>query len=553
MRWPSFTIGVLMLALMACSTENEVADTVLRGGFVWSGRGMPAATALALRGDTIVATGSDATINAWVGPGTEVIDLAGRWVLPGFVDAHTHFIDGGFQLAALDFRDVDTPEAFVARIAEAVAGLPPGVWIQGGNWDEQKWGGALPHRQWLDSVSPDHPVFVTRTDLHMGVANGLALERAGLTGATPDPPGGVIGRDPITGAATGILRDAAMNPVFGAIPEPSEAQFDDALQAAASHALSLGVTQVHDMGTWAHWETYRRAHARNALPLRVYSVVPIATVARLAETVAQEGRGDERLWWGGLKGFVDGSLGSTTAWFHDPYTDDPSTAGILTTDTTQLREWILDADERGLQVIVHAIGDRANDWLLDTYAEAEAAHGPRDRRFRIEHAQHLGPDAVTRFAPLGVIPSMQPYHAADDGRWAEARIGSDRARGTYAFRSLLDAGAAVAFGSDWTVAPLDPMLGLAAAVTRRTLDGAHPDGWIPEERIDMEEAVEAYTAGAARAGYSDGFTGMLTPGRRGDVVVLSGNPFAWTGDATDRPVVDLTMVDGQVVYRRNSP
>jgi predicted amidohydrolase YtcJ len=251
-----------------------------------------------------------------------------------------------------------------------------------------------------------------------------------------------------------------------------------------------------------------------------------------------------------LKGFVDGSLGSTTAWFYDPYTDDPGTAGLLTTDTASLRRWTLEADEAGLQVVIHAIGDRANDWLLDVYAEVEAEHGPRDRRFRIEHAQHLSGEAMARFSALGVIPAMQPYHAIDDGRWAEKRIGPERIKTTYAFRSLLDAGAQPAFGSDWTVAPMNVRQGLYAAVTRRTLDGANPDGWVPEQRITLEEALRAYTTGSARAGFMEEKVGTLEPGKYADLVILSEDLFAI--DPVDIPQVrvDLTVVEGEIVYRR---
>ncbi len=546
---------LLMVCLAGCGEVDggggatEAADLVLRGGSVWSPGAPGAATALAVREGRIVARGDSAAAESWIGPDTEVIELAGRWAGPGFVDAHTHFVDGGFQLGAVELRDVDTPEEFAERIADAVARAPAGSWIQGGNWDEQRWGGELPRREWIDAVAPDHPVFVTRTDLHMGVANTRALEAAGITARTPDPAGGVIVRE-ADGTPTGALKDAAMNPIYAAIPDPDEAAYDAALQAAAAHALSRGVTQIHDMGQWAHLATYRRARAGNRLPLRVYSVVPLSDVDRLASFVEAEGRGDERLWWGGLKGFVDGSLGSTTAWFHDPYDDDPSSRGILTADTARLRDWIGAADRAGLQVMVHAIGDRANDWLLDVFASTAEAQGPRDRRFRVEHAQHLTPEAVVQFGSLGVIPSMQPYHAADDGRWAERRIGAERARGTYAFRSLIDAGAWPAFGSDWTVAPLDPVPGLDAAVTRRTLDGAHPGGWVPEQRISMEEALTAWTRESARAGFADERTGVLEPGFAADIVVLSTDPFAWSAGRADAPVVDLTLVDGRIVYRR---
>jgi len=275
----------------------------------------------------------------------------------------------------------------------------------------------------------------------------------------------------------------------------------------------------------------------------------MATWERLRDFVEEEGRGDDILWWGGLKGFVDGSLGSTTAWFYEPYSDDPGTSGLLTTDTASLRRWALAGDEAGLQLIVHAIGDRANDWLLDLYGDALERNGPGDRRFRVEHAQHLSPGAFPRFADLGVIASMQPYHAIDDGRWAEKRIGAERIQTTYAFRSLLDAGAHVAFGSDWTVAPMDVRMGLYAALTRRTLDGANPGGWVPQEKISLEEALKAYTFEGARAGFMEEKVGRLEPGKYADLVVLSQNLFDMDPVEIPNVSVDMTLVGGEIVYR----
>jgi predicted amidohydrolase YtcJ len=531
--------------------EMATADLVLTNGVVWTGiQGEAPAEAVAVSGTRIVAVGSVEEVDALVGPTTRVVDLQGRLATPGIIDAHTHFVQGGFQLSSVDLRDADSPEEFVRRIRDFAADLPEGAWITGGDWDHEAWGGELPRAAWIDAAVPDRPVFVSRLDGHMAVANSRALALAGVTADTPDPDGGTIVRDPATGQPAGVLKDEAMALVFAVIPRPSEEELDGAVQAAAAHALSLGVTQVHDMGTWEHLDSYRRARARGELPLRVYSVVPMSTVDRLSEFVAREGRGDDRLWWGGLKAFVDGSLGSTTAWFYEPYADEPGTRGLLTTDTTRLRQDILRADREGLHVIVHAIGDRANDWLLDVYSEAGSEHGDRDRRFRIEHAQHLSSGAIRRFGPEGVIPSMQPYHAIDDGRWAEKRIGAERLPTTYAVRSLLDAGARVAFGSDWTVAPLSPLLGVYAAATRRTLDGANPDGWVPAERITVEEALTAYTSSSAFAGYAEDRVGVLRPGMLADLVVFDRNLLEMDRVEIDMARVDLTIVDGQVVFER---
>ncbi len=541
-------------ALLASCAERSgmEADLILSGGMIWYGSAAPleeGATAIAIAGGKVLAVGSDAEVEAFAAPSTERIDLAGRRVVPGFMDSHTHFVTGGFELAGVQLRDATTPEEVARRIGEFAA-RHPDKWVSGGQWDHEQWGGELPRRDWIDSLSPNTPVFVNRLDGHMGLANGRALELAGITAETPDPPGGTIVRYP-DGRPTGILKDDAMALVYEVMPPPSEEERDRALQAAIEHTVARGVTMITDMGSWEDLETYRRARARGELPIRVYSVVPLASWERLAEFVGREGRGDHRLFWGGLKGFVDGSLGSTTAWFYEPYDDEPESSGLVVIDDmAEFKGWIESADAAGFHVVIHAIGDRANDWLLDAYAEAAAANGPRDRRFRIEHAQHLTRAAIDRIAQNGVVPAMQPYHAIDDGRWAGKRIGPERVKTTYAFRSLLDAGAELSFGSDWTVAPIDPLLGIYAAVTRRTIDGANPDGWVPEEKISVAEAVTAYTAGSAYASFLDEVLGELAPGKYADLVVLSDDIFTIDPAEMENVAVDLTMVEGQVVYRR---
>jgi len=548
------TVVSLLAALMGvvgCEPSSQQADVILTGGRIWYGLEAPvtgAPTAIAIAGGKVLALGSDAEIEALAGPSTERIALEGRRVVPGFIDSHTHFIDGGFELAGVQLRDAATPEEFARRIGEFAA-AHPGDWVTGGQWDHELWGGELPRRDWIDPLTPESPVFVSRLDGHMGLANSRALELAGVTAETPDPPGGTIVRD-AEGRPTGILKDEAQSLVSGVMPPPSEEALDRALQAAIEHTVARGVTMITNMGTWTHLETFRRAHARGELAIRVYSVVPIATWERLAEFVSSEGRGDDRLFWGGLKGFVDGSLGSATAWFYEPYDDEPGTTGLIVTDTLDLERWIIAGDSAGLQVIVHAIGDRAIDWLLNAYAEARAANGPRDRRFRIEHTQHVTRAAIPRIARDAVVPSMQPYHAIDDGRWAERRIGPERIKTTYAFRSLLDAGAKVAFGSDWTVAPIDPLLGIYAAVTRRTIDGANPDGWVPEQKIGVAEAVAGYTVDAAYACFMEDMLGELKPGNYADLVVLSDDMFTIDPIQIENVKVDLTMVEGAVVYQR---
>jgi hypothetical protein len=539
-------------------SEGDVADLIMIGGAVWTAvAGSPIAEAVAVQDGRIIAVGSNQEIQDLMHSRTRVIELNGRTVTPGFIDAHMHFISGGIQLSSLDLRKATTPEEFVIRIREFTKSVPSGTWITGGNWDHELWGGLLPRRDWIDHFTQAHPVLVQRLDGHMALANSLALEMSGIANKTGDPPGGSIVRDE-AGLPSGVLKDQAITLVRNVIPLATVEETKRALEAAAQHALSRGITQVHDMGGWnnldmmgwANLEVYHQAHSEGHLPLRVYSVVPMSSWKRMKDYVSINGRGDDRLWWGGVKAFVDGSLGSATAWFHKAYLGESGNTGLTTTDTAELQGWIEGADKAGLQSIVHAIGDRANDWLLEVYEELVANHGKRDRRLRIEHAQHLSQSAIVRFSEQGVIASMQPYHAVDDGRWAAKRIGPERIRRAYAFGSLLDTGATLAFGSDWTVAPLDPILGIDAAVTRQTLDGVNPDGWIPEERISLEQALLAYTAGAAKAGFSEDRSGSLENSKLADLVVLSENLFEISSSDIGNVEVDMTLVDGEVVYDR---
>ncbi|MCB0637034.1 MAG: amidohydrolase [Lewinella sp.] len=548
---PLFFLSII-ICCGACQPSQPTPDRIYTNAIIWTGDpDQPRAEALAITDGVITAVGSAAEIETLQGDRTEVVDLGGRFMVPGFIDNHTHFLSGGHQLASVNLRTARTPAEFIQAMQSYVDGLTTEGWITGGDWDHEAWGGELPRRAWIDSVAGDHPVFVSRLDGHMALANSKALKLAGITAATPDVEGGTIVRDE-QGEPTGILKDEAMGMVYRVMPDPSEAELDAKLARAAAHALSLGLTQVHDVGSyggWADLATYRRAEKRGELPLRIYAFVPISTWPRMASYANKFGRGDDLLRWGGLKGFVDGSLGSTTAWFYDPYTDEPETAGFTVTDTADLHRWIVSADSAGLHLAIHAIGDRANDWLLDVFAEAAARNGEQPfRRFRIEHAQHLTRAAIPRFAAQNVIPSMQPYHAIDDGRWAEKRIGPERILTTYAFRSLLDAGAPLTFGSDWTVAPLSPLEGIYAAVTRRTLDGANPDGWVPREKITVEEALRCYTSANAYAGFQEDKVGRLQTGMLADFTVLSDNLLEIAPESIPEVKVILTVVGGEARY-----
>jgi predicted amidohydrolase YtcJ len=512
----------------------------------------PIAEAVAVYGNRIMAVGSTREIKKLAASNTRVIDAKGQLVLPGFNDSHVHFMSGGFQLSSVDLRDANSPQEFAARIRRFADKPAKGKWITGGDWDHERWPDAqLPTKELVDRYTPDTPVFVNRLDGHMALANSLALKLANITRETRDPPGGIIVRDAKTGEPTGILKDAAQSFVWKVIPPPGFEEKLSAAHAAINHAASLGVTSVQDMSAGADVSVYQALLDRGELKTRIYAVWPLPRWERLAQTGVRAHFGSAMLRTGGLKGFADGSLGSTTALFFEPYQDAPNTSGIAADEMFPegaMLERVRGADRAGLQVIIHAIGDRANDSILSIYERVEKENGGRDRRFRIEHAQHLRPQDIPRFARDHIIASMQPYHAIDDGRWAEKRIGHERAKTTYAFRALLDSGATLAFGTDWTVAPLDPLLTIYAAVTRRTLDGKHPNGWIPEQKISVEEAVRAYTVGSAFAEFQENEKGTITPGRLADLVILSRDIFQIDPKEIEKVKVAMTIMDGRVVY-----
>jgi hypothetical protein len=540
---------LLAMALGTTSLPAQAPVTLaVVNARVWTGDARrPWADAIAVRGDRIAAVGSGAEIRKLVPAGARLIDARGGMVVPGFVDAHVHFVDGGFRLSSVQLRDASTPAEFAGRIRAFAATVPAGTWILGGDWDHERWGGELPSRAWLDALVPDHPVWVSRLDGHMALANAAALRLAGVTRDTPDVAGGEIVRD-AAGEPTGVLKDNAMDLVWRVVPDAPDALKDRALDAAMRHVAAQGVTSVHHMGTWDDLATFRRAHAAGRLRTRIYASVPMSSWERLRDFVQAEGRGDAWLHWGGLKAFVDGSLGSHTAAMLEPFTDQPDDRGLLVTDADTMYAWTKGSDAAGLHAVVHAIGDRAIRAQLDVFARVAQEHGPRDRRWRIEHAQHVHPEDLPRFAALGVVASMQPYHAIDDGRWAERVIGAERARTTYAFRSLLDAGARVAFGSDWFVAPPTPLEGIYAAVTRRTLDDRNPGGWVPEQRITVEEALRAYTGAGEYAEFADAEKGTLERGRLADFVLLDRDLTRIPPEAIREARVVVTVVGGAVVH-----
>lgn len=536
-----------------CAVSNQIQDITMAvtNARIWTGDpAKPWAEAMAIHADTITFVGTTTEVMKMTDKNTQVIDAAGKLVTPGFNDAHLHFIDGGFGLSSVQLRDAKTRQQFTQRIAEFVKTVPAGTWITGGDWDHTHWGGELPIAAWIDSVSPNHPVFVQRLDGHMALANSAAMKLANVSATTKDLSGGTIVRG-ADGSPAGVFKDNAMGLFSSVISNPSDDLKDRALVAAMEHVAKQGVTSVQSMGSWDDLRIYKRAHQKNALNTRIYAVVPLATWQRLRDTVQKNGTGDKNIRIGGLKGYVDGSLGSHTAAFLKPFTDAPSDSGLLVTPIQTLYNQTSGADKAGLQVMVHAIGDRAIHEQLNIFERVAGENKDRDRRFRIEHAQHIAPADISRFGSLKVIASMEPYHAIDDGRWAEPLIGPERIKTTYAFRNLLDTKAVIAFGSDWFVAPPTPLEGIYAAVTRRTLDDKNPNGWVPEQKITVEEALKAYTSAAAYASFDEKIKGSLQSGKLADFVLLDKDITRIAPETIRDVKVIMTVVGGKVVYQKD--
>jgi len=550
-------IAVFLLAALVFAQSHPSADIIVTNAKVYTvDKNQPRAEAVAVIGDRIVAVGTSSEMDAWRSADTKVIDAGGKLLLPGFNDSHVHFISGGMQLDSVDLRNTTSADEFARRLAERAKITPKGEWITGGDWDEEKWSPAqLPTRRTIDAATPNTPVFVNRYDGHEALANSLALKLAGITAATKSPAGGEIVKDE-QGQPTGVLKDAAQALVAGKIPPISHERRMRAAKRALQQAARLGVTSVQTMS--ADYEdigVYSELAERSELTARIYVAPSLGTWEREASIGVRHAWGSPYLRIGAMKAFADGSLGSTTAYFFQPYIDAPKTHGVLSDEMqplSKMRDRMMGADSAGLQLCIHAIGDQAISMVLDLFTDVEKAHGQADRRWRIEHAQHIAPKDFDRFASLNVIASMQPYHAIDDGRWAEQRIGPERIKTTYAFRTLLDKGVKLAFGTDWSVAPLDPMKGLYAAVTRSTLDEKNPNGWVPEQKIMLSEAVEAYTMGSAYAEFQDKEKGSITPGKLADMVLLSDDIFRLDPKKIGDVQVDLTVVGGKVVWSRGA-
>jgi predicted amidohydrolase YtcJ len=561
MKWLFVFAVVFILGLgFSCQspTKNGMADIIFLDGVVWTvNPEQPEAEALAIKGNRILKVGSSEEMERLTGDSTEVINLGGAFVLPGFIDSHTHFLDGGFSLSGVQLRDAKTPDDFIARIEDKARKIGAHNWILNGNWDHQQFDlPELPKKEWIDPVTPDNPVCVNRLDMHMVLVNSVALKIAGISKYTPSPEGGEILKDRQTGEPTGILKDSAMDLVTIHIPEPTFEELMEAAGAALKRANRFGVTSIHDMSYAKHFEVYRQLVNKKKLTARMCVYIPISAIDLLVGSEKKDFSRNGFLKIGGLKGFVDGSLGSSTALFFDPYADDASKQGFLAADMFPdgiMEKRLMAAEQAGLQVAIHAIGDKANHIILDLFEKVMEKNEKRDRRWRIEHAQHLIPEDIERFGKLHVIAAVQPYHAIDDGRWAEQKIGRERCKHMYAFRSLLQSGSILACGSDWTVAPINPLTGIFAAVSRQTLDGSHPDGWFPDEKMTMEEAIKGYTLNGAYAEFADDIKGSLEEGKLADIVVLDRDLFEIAPEKILDTQVIMTVLDGEIVYRNKLP
>jgi predicted amidohydrolase YtcJ len=554
-------LALLALSLCCSTTQAKEASLILVNGKVWTENpALPIAHAVALDGNTILAVGDDATIRKLAGPDTKVLDLRGRLLLPGFNDAHVHFLDGGGLLISVNLNTANSPAEFRERVATFARTRGPGAWLRNGNWDHQRWNPPnLPTHQLIDDVTSDHPALLWRTDGHMALANALALKLAGIDRTAKDPPGGEIVRDK-EGNPTGILKDSATALVTRVMPPLSAREQDQAMEAAMHEAAIHGITSVQNLADTPEDESqpeefreFQKFEREGKLTVRIYQGVRVRDWRMYADPGVVAPFGSSLLRIGNLKAFADGALGSETAWMDEPFTNNPSNRGLASPDLLDVEKFygqMRAADKAGLQLTIHAIGDHAISTILDLYARLEKDNGPADRRPRIEHVQHVHTADYPRFAKLGVIASMQPYHAIDDGRWAEKVIGPERIHSSYAWKSLLDADATLAFGSDWPVAPLDAVAGIYAAVTRQTLDGKNPSGWIPEQCITVAQAVRAYTVGSAFAEHQEKVKGSIEPGKLADLVVLSDDIFSIPPEKIQNTKVEFTIFDGRIIFER---
>ena len=547
----------LLASFIVCSgcltaAQEEKADLVLINGKVYTvDEARPTAQSVAVKGDKILALGSNTETQTYIGPKTLIINAQGRLVLPGFIDAHTHFASGGHSLITLTFRGVNSIAKIQDMVAAKIKELPPGAPVFGSQYDHTLFpGGNWPTKQDLDRVSPNNPVVIERVDGHSVWVNSLALKQSGINRDTKNPFGGEIIRDPNTGEPTGILTEAATNLVRIKVRSEESSPEDD-IKRALVHAAKLGLAGIHTSSDLSEIEIYRKLNREGKLTLRVYAWLPIEGIDTYIAKGIRQGQGDDMVRVGFLKAFIDGTLGSGTALMFEPFVDEPQKRGLPQYPEEKFYQLVDKAYLNGFQIGVHAIGDKAANWVLNAIEKAEQKHGKKDLRNRIEHAQVIIPSDVPRFKQLGVIASMQPTHCTTDMRFCERRIGLERSKNAYIWESLQDAGAVIAFGTDWDVEPLDPMRGLYSAVTRKNIEFDYPEGgWFPEQRISMADAIKHYTLDAAYASFEESRKGSLKVGKLADLVVLSRDVFTIAPKEILTTEVLCTIVGGKVIYKK---
>jgi len=550
-----YFIPILFAAAIMITSNTKAQfqrNAFINGKIYTVNEKQPFAQAVITEGNKILFVGSNTDAEKYINKETSVTNLNGKLMLPGFIDDHTHFTNGGFYLLGLDLSKAKNKEEFKNILKEYVS-TRKGRWITGGNWDHELWKvKEIPTKELIDDFTKETPVFIRRYDGHMGLANSYALKLAGINRDTKSPAGGLIVKDKKTGEPTGILKDNAMDLISSIIPDHSYQEYIEAVEAALKYARELGVTTVEDITFPNDLRVYQELEKKGKLTSRIYTRLPIDEYKNLTAEGIRYNFGSDKIQLGSLKAYADGSLGSTTAWFFEPYKQDTTTYG-LPNDIIQdgrFKKWAFDADKNKLQISVHAIGNRANAYVLDVFSQIKKENPVWDRRFRIEHAQHIRAQDIPRFKEIGVIASVQPEHLLDDGIWAAKRIGEERAKQTHVYKSLLDAGAVVAFGTDWPVVDLNPMQGLYAAVTRRTDDGKNPNGWLPEQKLTIEEAIKSYTINGAYAAFQENVKGSIEPGKLADMVVLSDDILTIDPVKIKDVKVDMTIFDGKIVYKR---
>lgn len=557
------SVVCLIFIITGCSQRytGEPADLVIiNAKIVTIDNENPRAETVAMKGEFILAVTSNKKIEQYIEDGTtEVIDAEGRLVIPGLNDTHIHFTSGGQSMMNLDFRYVHDVKTIQKMVAEKVAQSKPGELISGRGWEhetfpDKKW----PTKEILDAVAPNNPVRLSRADGHSVWVNSYVIKRSGITKDTPDPPNGTIVKDPVTGEPTGIFKEGASRllKIESAVKlnlQEQQERNDRALELALDAARRTGVTSIQQLN--GEYNRFQRFKDEGKLTLRVTFNMAMpsdeADLKKLDKLRQLFPKENNWIRFGYLKSFIDGTLGSGTALMFKPFEDDPSTSGLPMMPYEEFERRIVAADAMGFQTGTHAIGTKGNNWVLNAIEKAQQVNGKRDSRHRSEHAQILIDSDITRFAELEVIASMQPTHCITDKRFAEKRIGLERCKGAYAWQRLLDAGVHIAFGTDWPVEPIDPLEGLYAAVTRKDRVEEDGEGWFPDQKLSMEKAIELYTLGSAYGEFMEGRKGMIKEGYLGDIVIFNNDLMTIPHDQIMTSKVDLTIVGGKIVYKRD--